>query len=81
MDGGSSRARPPPRPSPSSATSGERARTIGELTITNCGMAALRADLDAVDKRRGRFEIGLLRGLATFDLHTSAVCCPMRQNA
>ena len=42
------------------ASSHERARIIGELTERNPGMADLRADLEADDDLRARFEIELL---------------------
>ena len=42
------------------ATSAERARVIGELSVRNPGMADLLADLDAYDDLRARFKMALL---------------------
>jgi hypothetical protein len=44
------------------ASSGERARLIGELTWRKPGLADLLTDLEADDDLRARFEIELLRG-------------------
>jgi hypothetical protein len=43
------------------ATSGERARLIGELAQRNPGMADLLIDLEGDDDLRARFEVDLLR--------------------
>jgi hypothetical protein len=43
------------------ATSGERARLIGELVERSPGIADLLIDLEADDDLRARFEVELLR--------------------
>jgi hypothetical protein len=45
------------------ATSGERARRIGEFAWRNPAMADLLIDLEAHDDLRAQFEIELLRSL------------------
>jgi hypothetical protein len=45
------------------ATSGERARLIGELVERNPGTAEVLMELEADGALRARFEIELLRGL------------------
>jgi hypothetical protein len=47
------------------ATSAERARRIGELVSRNPGVADLLVDLEADDDLRSRFEVEILRSLAT----------------
>jgi hypothetical protein len=47
------------------ATSRERARLIGELASRNPGVADLLIDLEKDDDLRSRFEMELLRSLAT----------------